>query len=162
MPTQLSHPDSRPLAKRLAAYGCTEFIPLDEKLSAPEQLNYLDLLPMRSNEKPTVSAVAEYQGTALLYLVDASGDVKSDAASLAALQRQLANRSDPAWLGVVRPGSLEIFPIGFHEGLPIGMQLIGAHHDEGRIVQIGDAFERSTDHSAQRPPALAKRSVEPA
>ncbi|HSI13112.1 MAG TPA: N-6 DNA methylase [Chthoniobacter sp.] len=62
-----------------------------------------------------LTAVAEHQGTALLYLVDASGDVKSDADSLAALRRQLANRSDPAWLGVVRPGSLEIFPIGFHE-----------------------------------------------
>lgn len=114
MPNGLTHPDSRPLAKRLAAYGCTELVPLNEKLSVPEQLNYLDLLPMRSNERPTVSAVAEYQGTALLYLVDASGDVKSDAASLAILRRQLANRSDPAWLGVVKPGALEIFPIGFH------------------------------------------------
>jgi N-6 DNA methylase len=47
--------------------------------------------------------------------VDASGDVKSDATSLAAVRRRLANRSDPAWLGTLRPGSLEIFPIGFHE-----------------------------------------------
>ncbi len=31
------------------------------------------------------------------------------------MSRQLANRSDPAWLGVVKPGSLQIFPIGFHE-----------------------------------------------
>ena len=31
------------------------------------------------------------------------------------MRRKLANRSDPAWLGVVQPGSLEIFPIGFHE-----------------------------------------------
>lgn len=115
MPTKLSHPHPLPLAKRLEAYGCTEFISLNEKLSVPEQLNYLDLLPLKSNEKPTVSAVAEHQGTALLYLVDSSGDVKSDAASLATLRRQLANRSDPAWLGVLKPGSLEIFPIGFHE-----------------------------------------------
>lgn len=115
MPAAPSNTDSRPLAQRLAAYGCTSVIRLDERLSAPGQLDYLDLLPKQSNQAPVLTAVAEHQGTALLYLVDASGDVKSDADSLAALRRELANRSDPAWLGVVRPGSLEIFPIGFHE-----------------------------------------------
>lgn len=45
-------------------------------------------------------------------------------------------------------------PVGFHQGLPIGMQIIGRHHDEARIVQVGDAFERATDHAVQRPPAL--------
>lgn len=115
MPTLPANADRKPLAQRLAAYGCTGFVRLDEKLSAPEQLDYLDLLPTRSNQTPALTAVAEHQGTALLYLVDACGDAKSDANSLAILRRQLANRSDPAWLGVVRPGSLEIFSIGFHE-----------------------------------------------
>ena len=45
-------------------------------------------------------------------------------------------------------------PVGFHAGLPIGMQIIGRHHDEARIVQIGDAFERTTDHSVRRPPQI--------
>jgi aspartyl-tRNA(Asn)/glutamyl-tRNA(Gln) amidotransferase subunit A len=45
-------------------------------------------------------------------------------------------------------------PIGFDQGLPIGMQLIGRHYGEATIVQIGDAFERSTDFVTQRPPAL--------
>lgn len=115
MPATSSNVNTRPLAQRLAAYGCTEFIRLDEKLTRPEQLDYLDLLPKQSNHVPVLTAVAEHQGAALLYLVDATSDVKSDTASLAAVRRQLANRSDPAWLGVVRPGSLEIFPIGFHE-----------------------------------------------
>lgn len=117
MPAAPSSTDPRPLAQRLAAYGCTSdvIIRLDEKLSAPGQLDYLDLLPKQSNHTPVLTAVAEHQGSALLYLVDTSGDVKSDADSLATVRRQLANRSDPAWLGVVRPGSLEIFPIGFHE-----------------------------------------------
>ncbi len=44
-------------------------------------------------------------------------------------------------------------PAGFHAGLPIGLQLIGRHRDEARIVQIGHAFERATDHALQRPPA---------
>lgn len=47
-------------------------------------------------------------------------------------------------------------PVGFHQGLPIGMQIIGRHHDEAGIAQLGHAFERATDHSAQRPPAIAK------
>src|ERR1700722_11493563 len=106
---------SLPLTERLAPYGCSGVIRLDEKLTSAEQLDYLDLLPKQSNHAPVVTAVAEHQGAALLYLVDAIGDVKSDAASLAALRRQLANRSDPAWLGVLRPGSLEIFPISFRE-----------------------------------------------
>jgi hypothetical protein len=106
---------TRPLPQRLAAYGCTEFIRLDERLLRPQQLDYLDLLPKQSNHTPILTAVAEHQGAALLYLVDAESDVKSDSNALGALRRRLANRSDPAWLGVVRRGSLEVFPIGFHE-----------------------------------------------
>ena len=44
-------------------------------------------------------------------------------------------------------------PVGFHAGLPIGMQILGRHHAEARIVQFGHAFERATDFSLQRPPA---------
>ena len=105
--------DNRPLAERLRLYGCTEIICLDQPLPDPAQLEYLDLLPRRGTGP--VAAVAEHQGTALLYLVDACGDGVADGGMIGNIQRQLANRSDPAWLGVVRPGSLEIHPIGFHE-----------------------------------------------
>ncbi len=44
--------------------------------------------------------------------------------------------------------------VGFDQGLPIGMQIIGRHFDEARIVQIGGAFERATDHAIQRPPTI--------
>ena len=120
MPSPSAKSAPGPLAQRLAAYGCTEFIRLDERLSRPEQLDYLDLLPKQSNHTPDLTAVAEHQGTALLYLVDACGDARSDADSLAKVRRQLANRSDPAWLGVVTPGALEIYPIGFHETASAG------------------------------------------
>lgn len=106
--------DNRPLSERLRAYGCTDFIRLDEPQSSSAQIEYLDLLP-RKNVPAQVTAVVEHQGTALLYLVDSCGDIQTDSATLVRLQKQLANRSDPAWLGVVRPGSLEIHPIGFHE-----------------------------------------------
>jgi aspartyl-tRNA(Asn)/glutamyl-tRNA(Gln) amidotransferase subunit A len=46
-------------------------------------------------------------------------------------------------------------PIGLAGGLPMGMQVIGRHHAEARICQIGDAFERATGHSDKRPPALS-------
>lgn len=45
-------------------------------------------------------------------------------------------------------------PVGFHEGLPIGMQIIGRHHDEARVIQVGHAFEQATDFSLLRPPEL--------
>ena len=69
-----------PLTQRLAAYGCSTIIRLDEKLTSADQLDYLDLLPKQSNHTPILTGVAEHQGAALLYLVDASGDVKSDVA----------------------------------------------------------------------------------
>lgn len=43
-------------------------------------------------------------------------------------------------------------PIGFDGRLPLGMQIIGRHGDEDLICAAGHAFERATDHSAQRPP----------
>ena len=43
-------------------------------------------------------------------------------------------------------------PAGFDTGLPLAMQIIGRHGDEDLICAAAHAFERSTDHSAQRPP----------
>lgn len=42
-------------------------------------------------------------------------------------------------------------PIGFDGPLPLGMQIIARHGDEDLICAAAHAFERSTDHSAQRP-----------
>lgn len=42
-------------------------------------------------------------------------------------------------------------PIGFDGGLPLGMQIIGKTGDEDVVCAAGHAFERATDHSAQRP-----------
>lgn len=42
-------------------------------------------------------------------------------------------------------------PAGFENGLPLGLQLIGRPGDEDLICAAGHAFERATDHSAQRP-----------
>ncbi|GHA32795.1 amidase [Devosia pacifica] len=42
-------------------------------------------------------------------------------------------------------------PMGFANGLPMGLQLIGRHGGEARLCRIGAAYEAGTDHSAQKP-----------
>ena len=43
-------------------------------------------------------------------------------------------------------------PCGFtHEGLPIGLQLIGHPHDEARLLRLARAFEQATDFHRQTP-----------
>ncbi len=36
-------------------------------------------------------------------------------------------------------------PCGLVDGLPIGMMIVGKHHDEATIYQVGNAFEKSGD-----------------
>jgi aspartyl-tRNA(Asn)/glutamyl-tRNA(Gln) amidotransferase subunit A len=45
-------------------------------------------------------------------------------------------------------------PIGFADGLPIGMQIVGKANEEAQICRVGAAFETSTDHSVLRPVPL--------
>ena len=43
-------------------------------------------------------------------------------------------------------------PCGFsREGLPIGLQLLGKHFDEGRLLQVAYAFEQHTDYHLKKP-----------
>jgi len=43
-------------------------------------------------------------------------------------------------------------PCGFSsEGLPIGLQLLGKHFDEGSILKVGYSFEQATDYHRERP-----------
>lgn len=105
------------LTERLKAYGCGTIISLDQPLAegGPEQLDYLDLLPRSGTAVAAsrlLSAVVEDQSSALLYVIDADGEKSVPAAKLAEVQQALANRSEPAWLGICRPGSLDIYPIG--------------------------------------------------
>jgi aspartyl-tRNA(Asn)/glutamyl-tRNA(Gln) amidotransferase subunit A len=48
------------------------------------------------------------------------------------------------------------FPAGFDpEGLPIGMQLVGRHFEEGTILRLVHAFQQATDHHRKRPELFA-------
>jgi amidase len=64
------------------------------------------------------------------------------------------------WMEVVVPASLLghpvlNVPVGFNaEGLPMGMQIIGRHHDDLAVLQMGFAYELATGWVSKRWPAL--------
>ncbi len=44
-------------------------------------------------------------------------------------------------------------PCGFtDEGLPVGVQIVGRHHDDFGVLQLAHAFEQATGFWKQRPP----------
>lgn len=43
-------------------------------------------------------------------------------------------------------------PCGFNrQGLPIGLQIMGKHFDEGKILRVAHAFEQNTDFHLKKP-----------
>ena len=47
-------------------------------------------------------------------------------------------------------------PCGFTpEGLPVGVQIVGRHHDDFGVLQLAHAFERATGFGGRRPPVAA-------
>ncbi len=54
------------------------------------------------------------------------------------------------------------FPCGFSQGLPVGMQLMGAPLSEERLLGAIHAFQRETDYHFKRPPLqkLSRRKAE--
>lgn len=95
------------------AFGCPELI----SLKGPQteaHLNYLDLMKAYDEATLLPHAVAEFQGRPLLYLLDdlESGPGPSPIDQCAyKLCQLLANRSEHALLGIVRPGELTLYPI---------------------------------------------------
>lgn len=48
-------------------------------------------------------------------------------------------------------------PCGFHrDGMPIGLQIIGANYREDRILSIGHAYEQATDWHTALPPIIGE------
>ena len=45
-----------------------------------------------------------------------------------------------------------VVPCGFsHEGLPIGLQIMGRHFDEGSLIRVAYTFEQGTDFHTRKP-----------
>lgn len=95
----------------MSKIGCPELIALDGTPDAAH-LNYLDLMSGRRASDLRPNAVAEFQGRPILYLVDGLADhVQPSDMQVRHLGQLLANRSEHAVLGVVRPGELTLYPI---------------------------------------------------
>ncbi len=44
-----------------------------------------------------------------------------------------------------------VIPMGFADGLPVGLQIVGRMHDDATVLQVGHAFQQATAHHEQRP-----------
>ena len=44
-----------------------------------------------------------------------------------------------------------VVPMGFADGLPVGLQIVGRRHDDATVLQIGHAFQKITAHHKPRP-----------
>ena len=53
-------------------------------------------------------------------------------------------------------------PCGFHDGMPVGLQLLGPPLEEARLLRVADAYQRRTDFHRRRPPEPASELPEPA
>lgn len=42
-------------------------------------------------------------------------------------------------------------PCGFSDGMPLGLQIIGKHFDEGTVYRVAHAFEQATEFHKQKP-----------
>lgn len=42
-------------------------------------------------------------------------------------------------------------PVGMQDGMPLGLQIVGARHDDMKVLQVAQMFERATDHCCQKP-----------
>jgi hypothetical protein len=89
-------------------YGVPEkmLIHLSDREPTYAHLPYLDLFHTESTTVP--DAVLEVNGRAALYLISDSLNNQQ----IAELTEMLASRADARYFGILRPGSLDIFPIG--------------------------------------------------
>ena len=46
-------------------------------------------------------------------------------------------------------------PCGFVDGLPVGLQLVGPHLSEARLLKVAHHFQRATDWHDRAPPDFA-------
>jgi hypothetical protein len=94
----------------IKAFGCHDVVSLDVEPNS-RHLDYLDLLKASVSGNLKVDAVAEFQARPLLYIVSASQLRNDGNEKIIELQRILANRGEQAYLGILSPGELNVYPI---------------------------------------------------
>jgi len=97
-------------------FGCHDVVLLGGEQTS-RHLDYLDLLKVSSNGGPKVDAVAEFQARPLLYIVSDNQIRNFNAEQMLDLQCLLANRGERAYLGVLSPGELNVYPINLDRSI---------------------------------------------
>jgi hypothetical protein len=68
-----------------------------------------------------------------------------------ACNKQLGDVSETIYRGMHFGRGLRV-PCAFSQsGLPIGIQIVGRHHDDWGVLQLGYAFEQATNVGGRRP-----------
>lgn len=109
---------NKKISERLKAYGIPAPLYLDEG-EKPALINYLDLVAKRE-KKILPDAVVEYQQRPVLYIVEnnhLSVSPQKREQELLSIKQILANRGDIAYIGILRPGQLEVYPIDLEKKL---------------------------------------------
>ncbi len=108
------------IANTAKAFGCHDVVPLEGK-PVPRHLDYLDLLKATGRGRPRVDAVAEFQSNPLLYIVSGDRIRNLDERKRLDLQCLLANRGERAFLGILNPGELIVYPINLDRSALTGI-----------------------------------------
>ncbi len=103
------------IVNSVKAFGCHDVVQLDGE-PTPKHLEYLDLLKISGRDRLKVNAVAEFQSRPLLYIVS-NDQILDDHNKMLDLQCLLANRGERAYLGILSPGELNVYPINLDRSI---------------------------------------------
>lgn len=111
--------------------------------SSADNIEYYDLvdgvgLNWERTQKVALSAVVEFEQRPLLYVLRAdamSSGPGQQTAQLQALRGKLACRGDRAWLAVLTPGQLTVYPVGLSPSLPTPVAISHADGNAHLFVQ---------------------------
>lgn len=104
------------LLDTIKSFGCHDVVPLVGE-PTPRHLDYLDLLKITGNRGLKVDAVAEFQARPLLYIVSENQMRNCGDDKMLDLQCLLANRGERAYIGVLSPGELNVYPINLNRSI---------------------------------------------
>ena len=107
-----------------------------DETATPRHIRYLDLLGVSDDTDAVLpDAVIESAGQPYLYVVrrDRLGDSGNAQPDIAALIRILACRSDARFLAVVKPGSIDVYPVGLFESVPSAMLSSASNGDSASL-----------------------------
>ena len=109
---------NKKIAEQLKIYGVPTPLCFDDG-EKPALINYLDLVH-KKEKKLLPEAVVEYQLRPILYIVEnsrLSTSSKKRRQELLSIKQTLANRGEIAYIAIIMPGRLEVYPIDLKKRL---------------------------------------------